>query len=64
MKGPDIRNIIRDEKEDITYNIIAYKKLSRAEMIEAVQFFHSQKKKPKLKKSITITILTIMGFND
>ncbi len=63
MENPIIKNIISDETADITYNVIAYKKLSRSEMAEAVQYFHSQKNKPKLKKGITKPIVTTMGFD-
>lgn len=65
MHEPNINNIIKDEDNKITYNIKAYRRLAREEMVQAVQFYYRQKKtKKKLKPGTTITIITIIGFNE
>lgn len=64
MQGPNINNIIKDEENDVTYEIMAYRRLSKGEMVDAVRFYQSQKKTKKPKKGSTITIITIIGFNE
>ena len=64
MQLPDIVNILKDPEKDVTYKIVAYRKLSRDEMVQAVRFYHSQKKKKRPKKGDTIEIITIFGHNE
>lgn len=60
MKMPDVRNVIRDEEGDITYVVMAYRKLSRPELVQAVRVFRTQHRK-KIKPGTTITIQTLHG---
>lgn len=62
MEYPNINNIMIDEKRDIRYNVMAYKKLNATEMIESIRYYHHQKKK-KIKKGDTVTIITTIGFD-
>lgn len=64
MQEPNINNIIKDEEHKVIYNIKAYRRLSRDEMIHAVHFYYSQRKIKKPKPGTTITIITIIGFNE
>lgn len=64
MKAPDVRNPINDSEADITYNVMAYRKLSRAEIVQAVSFYTAQRGRKKLKRGTTVTILTIIGANE
>lgn len=61
MKLPDITSIIRDDKRDITFKIIAYRTLTHSEKLFAVRSFLAYKIKPKLKTGSTITIFTSIG---
>ena len=64
MEKPSLVSTILDKERNIRFNILAYRKLTRAEMIETVSHFYSQKKQPKkLKRGSTITIVTIIGYD-
>ena len=63
MLHPNVKNIIKDPEKGVTYNVIAYRKLTRKEMIQAVCHYHAQKKTKKPKKGDVITIVTVIGHN-
>lgn len=63
MLQPNTDNLFKDLESNVTYNVKAYRKLSRQEMIAAIRGYHAQKK-PKLTKGSTITIHTILGHAD
>lgn len=63
MQLPNVVSTIKDSERDITYRIVAYRALSRAEMVIQVRSFLAQKRKPKLKNGSTVTILTIIGHD-
>jgi hypothetical protein len=64
MEQPSVSNPIRDEKNGITYNVVAYRKLSREEIVLAIKHYRASKKTKKSKKGTTVTIVTIIGYND
>lgn len=64
MEQPHISNSIRNKEKDVTYNVIAYRKLSRDEVVNAIRHYHSQKNSKKLKKGTTVTIVTTIGHSD
>ena len=62
MQMPDAKNTIKDEKNDITYEVMAYRKLNRSELVQAVRIYHSlQKRRAKLKRVMNVTIATTIG---
>ncbi len=63
MEAPNVRTSIRDEKNNVTYHVMAYRKLARAEVVQSVRAFQSQPKVRRKKhvKNATITILTLHG---
>jgi hypothetical protein len=64
MENPNVISTIVDKEKDIRFDIVAYRKLTRAEMIQAVSEFYNQKKMPKkLKPGSTIKIITIIGYD-
>ena len=64
LKAPDVRNTVRDEEHNVTYHIMAYRTLSKEEMILTVRQYLAQ---PRLRRRKTrerhkvITILTVHG---
>ena len=64
MQQPNIKNTIKDDKKDVTYHIMAYRILSKDEMVEAVKMVLSQKAAKTVKKGQVVTIITIIGAND
>lgn len=64
MLKPNVVSRIKDTENDVTYEIIAYRTLSKSELVQAVRAYHMQHKAKKLKKGSTITILSIIGLNE
>lgn len=64
MQMPDVRTSIKDEKNNVVYHVLAYRKLSRAELVQSVRAYHAQPKVRRRKKPLRnteITIITIHG---
>jgi hypothetical protein len=63
MELPTIQNILRDNENKIIYHVMAYRSLTREELLLAVRnYLASSKKKPK--KGSTITIISIIGASE
>ena len=64
MDGPSIRNTLRIPKHNMTYHVMAYRTLTRKELLESVAQFLAQPKIRRRKTPLrnqTITILTVHG---
>lgn len=64
MRTPGIMSTIIDPEKNITYKIMAYRELSKSEMVQAVQFYNQQKGSKKTKKGSTVTIHSIIGLGE
>ncbi len=64
MEQPRVSNTIRDEENGVTYDVVAYRKLSREEIVHAIRHYRASKKAKKPKKGTTVTIVTIIGYDD
>lgn len=63
MEVPSVRSSIKDPVKEITYHVMAYRILTRSEVVQAVNYYNSTtKQKPKRGSSVTIT--TIIGAHD
>ena len=58
MRPPDIENIMKDPQRQVTYRIMAYRRLSRAEMIGTIQAHVATNKGRHPKPGTLVTILT------
>ena len=58
MLAPNIKNVILDQERELRFEIMAYRKLTRQEMMSSVASFLAQNKRKKLKAGQTIIILT------
>ncbi|MGH7269263.1 MAG: hypothetical protein ACREJ3_02435 [Polyangiaceae bacterium] len=66
MHRPNVENVLRDEQYNVTYRVLAYRRLTRVELLSNVGMFHAQPKNRRRKRPITdkeITILTLNGAN-
>ena len=63
MIQPNVVSTIYDPRRDVTFKFVAYRELSRQELVRNVRVFLMQNRK-KLKKGTTITVMTIIGHND
>ena len=61
MKMPDVSNVATDSTRNITFNVMAYRALSKSELTAAVRYFRSTKAGRKLKSNSTYTIVTTFG---
>lgn len=55
---------MKDVKAGVTWCVIAYRTVSQSEMIAAIRHYLAAKKSRKLKRGQTITIVTIIGYDD
>ena len=62
MEAPTIKNILHDESKNIRYVILAYRTLTRNELLSWVRFGVSNMKK-KPKRNSTYTFVTIIGHD-
>ena len=63
MQMPNVRTTIEDQNLKITFHVMAYRTLSRDEMILAVRHCMSQKKRKRPKPGQEITIISTIGAN-
>ncbi len=55
MKMPNIKTVLEKPVNGVKFEVLAYRKLTDREMLQAVaHFFRSAKKKPKPGSTITI----------
>ena len=64
MQQPNVENIMKDEKNDITFKVLACRKLSSDEIVESIRYYMSKRKAKTIKRGSSITIMTITGFNE
>jgi hypothetical protein len=60
---PDVVNILKQPKGGVTYRILAYRPLNKAEMIQAVEEYYRRPgmKGKKPAEGATVTIMTSYG---
>lgn len=61
---PDTRTSMKDEANNFVYHVLAYRKLDKREMLEAVAAYRSQPKVRRRKRpphNGSVTIFTIHG---
>lgn len=63
MQAPNIDNLIKDPQHEITYNVRAYRTLTRTEMVQAVQAFRRQTGGRRPKRGTLVTIISVIGLN-
>lgn len=55
---PNVANIFIDPDNDITFKVMAYRKLSKQELIQAVNMHASRRAKPA--RGTTVTIFSVI----
>ncbi len=64
MQGPDVRSTLRDDANNMTYHVVAYRALSREELLRCVRHYYAQlsvrRRKSPLRNKV-IEIHTIIG---
>jgi hypothetical protein len=63
--GPSVRTTATDKPNNVTYHVMAYRKLTDDEMMMAIRLYHSQPKVRRRKTPLrnkVITIISILGL--
>ena len=64
MTEPNVCSTVKDAKNNVTYRIMAYRKLSKEEMLDCVSSYLSQRRRKKREKNVVITIITVFGCDE
>ncbi len=64
MQPPAIRSTLRDPRRRVDYHVIAYRPLTRAELIAAVRGYLAQARHRKPMPGDIVTIVTVIGAGD
>ena len=57
-KKPQVENKMRDTRRDVRYVILASRKLTREEMLQAIRLYNYEPMHIKVKSGETVTIQT------
>lgn len=63
MDMPHVCNVLHDQSKNIRYELMAYRKLSDAELVGYVRYYLAHAKR-KPKKNSCVRIVTIIGFDE
>jgi hypothetical protein len=63
MEQPNVVNVLLDAERNVRYEILAYRKLTQAEMLDCVTSYLRQKKRKRPKPGERVVIVTIIGFD-
>lgn len=58
---PNVRNSLHDRNSEVTYHVMAFRQISRQELLFAVRAYLGSKGKKKPMKGEEITIITLIG---
>jgi hypothetical protein len=64
MKEPDVITETHDPKNNFTFRVIAYRKLTPAEMRKALFVWKHQGDKKRSLQNETVTVTSIIGYNE
>ena len=65
MDMPTVNNVLVDEEGGVRYEVLAYRRLSREELVMSVRFYHvNRKSRRKLKKGTVIQIVSVIGCEE
>jgi hypothetical protein len=64
VKSPNVQNVLQDDEAGITYSVMAYRRLTKTEVLEQIRNYYSTRsRKKKPKAGTTVTIVTIIGYD-
>ena len=65
MTMPSVRTSLMDDRNGVRYDVLAYRQLSRGELLTAVRVYLSQRKRRrKLKRGTLVEIVSIIGHDE
>lgn len=63
MKSPTVANVLNDPAKRMQYRVMAYRTLTRQELLQSVALYLRQHKGKMPMKGGVITIVSIIGFD-
>lgn len=63
MTLPNVKTTLTDRKSRVTYHVLAYRTLTRAELMLVVRLYLAQKRK-RPKPGTSVTILSVIGHGE
>ena len=63
IPAPDVRHTVTGHASGATFHVMAYRKLSRNEILHSVAMFLRQNGRKKIKRGSVVTILTLHGHS-
>ena len=63
METPSVANELNDPGAGVKYRVMAYRALTRQELLHSVALYLRQVKGKKLKRGTVVTIISIIGFD-
>ena len=64
MKAPRITTTLRDTARNIDYHVVAYRELTKPELLSTVRIFIASNPRTKPKPGESIRIVTTIGAGD
>ena len=64
---PTVKHTVRDNEHNVTYHVMAYRKLTNREVMIGIRMYHSQPKQRRRKTPVrdkVITIISLIGLHD
>lgn len=62
MKMPHVSNLIQDPRLNVVFDVRAYRKLTKQELIRTVRHYYATTKK-KPKKNTSVIIMSLYGIH-
>ena len=60
---PKVLNVLNDPNRKVVYRVLAYRSLSRSELLQSVAVYLRSNKGKHPKAGTTVQIVTIIGFD-
>jgi hypothetical protein len=65
IEFPGVKNTLIDEKNDVRYEVLAYRRLSEEELVLAVRMFlTSRRRNRRIKRGTLVQIVSVIGCGE
>ena len=64
MESPRVQNSLVDPDNNVTYHVMAYRRLTEQELRMAVQYYLANRRRKSPDRNKTITIVSSLGLAD
>lgn len=64
MEAPAVLNVVNDRARGVKYHVMAYRQMTRVELLQAVAMYLRSNKGKHPKRGSLVTVVTIIGFDE